>query len=137
MTILEITKEIIKPVEILKENVEEIKENIQLPQVVKISKHYKNLEYKNKWIALNRDKVNNYAKLHYIKKINELGDEYRTKLKEKNKRTYKIRSEKKKLENPDIIKKCIGRPRKIFNIEDKKKCGRPILYNNNIDIHII
>ena len=28
----------------------------------------------------NKDKINNYARLHYLKKLQELGQEYRTKL---------------------------------------------------------
>ena len=47
MTIQELLNENIKAVEI-----------ITTPENVKISKHYKNLEYKNKWISLNREKVN-------------------------------------------------------------------------------
>ena len=128
MTIQELLNENIKATEI-----------ITTPENVKISKHYKNLEYKNKWISLNREKVNQYAKNYYIKKINELGDEYRHILCEKNKRTYKIRKDKKDIESIDIIKNKVGRPKKIITdeIKPKKKNGRPIIYNNNIETHII
>ena len=40
----------------------------------------KQKEYKKNWIMQNKDKINNYARLHYLKKSKELGDDYRTKL---------------------------------------------------------
>ena len=46
-----------------------------------------------------------YARLHYIKKIDELGNEERKILTENNEKTYVLRKEKKKLKNPDIIEK--------------------------------
>ena len=61
----------------------------------------------------NKDKINNYARLHYLKKLQELGQEYRTKLNEKNKQARKIKKELFLINNPNIIIKK-GRP-KILN----------------------
>ena len=49
----------------------------------------KQIEYKINWIKQNKDKINKYARLHYLKKLQDLGDEYRTKLNEKNKEARK------------------------------------------------
>ena len=49
----------------------------------------KQIEYKKNWIKQNKNKINNYARLHYLKKLKDLGDEYRTKLNEKNKEARK------------------------------------------------
>jgi len=100
------------------------------PAAVKISSYYKNLAYRKKWIETNRDKVNNYAKLHYIKKLNEQGDNYRALVREKNKKNYHIRQAKINETNLDIAQKTIGRPRTrpILEIKDKKACGRPRKY---------
>lgn len=53
-----------------------------------------------------------YARLHYIKKIDELGNEERKILTENNEKTYVLRKEKKKLKNPDIIEKTCWRTQK-------------------------
>ena len=80
---------------------------------------------------LNKDKINNYARLHYLKKLNDLGDEYRNKLNEKNKQARKNKKELFLINNPDIVIK-IGRPKKeITNIIPKKANGRPRTININ------
>ena len=48
-----------------------------------------NQEHTKTWIMQNKPKINNYARLHYLKKLKDLGDEYRTKLNEKNKEARK------------------------------------------------
>ena len=86
----------------------------------------KKIEYKKNWIKQNKEKLNNYARLHYLKKLKDLGDEYRTKLNEKNKESRKIKKELFLINNPNtIIKK--GRPKKQENniISEKKANGRP------------
>ena len=50
--------------------------------------------YRKKWIKENKDKLNNSARLHYLKKLNDLGEEYRTKLNTKNRETRKSKKEK-------------------------------------------
>ena len=42
-----------------------------------IDKHKKYLEYRKEWVKNNKDKVNNYARAQYFKKLNDYGDEYR------------------------------------------------------------
>ena len=89
----------------------------------------KKKEYKKNWIIQNKDKINGYARLHYLKKLKDLADEYRTKLNEKNKESRK----KKKLfliNNPNIIIKK-GRPKKQITdiIPEKKANGRPRKFN--------
>ena len=78
----------------------------------------------------NKDKINGYARLHYLKKLRDLGNEYRTKLNEKNKQA---RQNKKKLfiiNNPDMVIKKKGRPKKeITDIILKKANGRPRKFN--------
>ena len=83
----------------------------------------KQKEYKKNWIMQNKDKINNYARLHYLKKLQELGQEYRTKLNEKNKQARKIKKELFLINNQNIIIKK-GRP-KILNpdIIHEKKCN--------------
>ena len=90
----------------------------------------KQIEYKINWIKQNKDKINKYARLHYLKKLQYLGDEYRTKLNEKNKEARKKKRELFLINNPDIIIK-IGRPKKeITNIISEKKAnGRPRKFN--------
>ena len=87
----------------------------------------KQKEYKKNWIMQNKDNINNYARLHYLKKLQELGDEYRTKLNEKNKESRKIKKELFLINNPDIIIKKKGRPKKQITdiIPEKKANGRP------------
>ena len=68
-----------------------------------------------------------------MKKIKDLGDEYRTKLNKKNKETKIIKKIKKELfliNNPEIIIK-IGRPKKPIPdvINEKKANGRPRKFN--------
>ena len=92
----------------------------------------KQKEYKKNWIMQNKDKINNYARLHYLKKLKDLGDEYRTKLNEKNKESRKIKKELFLINNPNtIIKK--GRPKKQENniISEKKANGRPRKFNSD------
>ena len=73
----------------------------------------------------NKPKINNYARLHYLKKLKDLGDEYRTKLNEKNKQARKNKKELFLINNPDIVIKK-GRPKKEINIIPEKKAnGRP------------
>ena len=62
-----------------------------------------------------------------MKKIKDLGDEYRTKLNEKNKESRKIKKELFLINNPDIVIKKKGRPKKMNpDIIHEKKCnGRP------------
>ena len=90
----------------------------------------KQKEYKKNWIMQNKDKINNYARLHYLKKLKDLGDEYRTKLNEKNKQARKNKKELFLINNPDIVIK-IGRPKKeVTNIIlEKKANGRPRKFN--------
>ena len=86
-------------------------------------------EYKKNWIMQNKDKINGYARLHYLKKIKDLGDEYRTKLNEKNKQAIKNKKELFLINNPDIVIKK-GRPKKEINIIPEKKAnGRPRKFN--------
>ena len=86
-------------------------------------------EYKKNWIIQNKDKINNYARLHYLKKLKDLGDEYRTKLNEKNKQAIKNKKELFLINNPDIVIKK-GRPKKEINIIPEKKAnGRPRKFN--------
>ena len=80
----------------------------------------KKIEYKKNWIKQNKEKLNNYARLHYLKKLKDLGDEYRTKLNEKNKESRKIKKELFLINNPDIIIK-IGRPKKPIDVIPEKK----------------
>ena len=86
----------------------------------------KQKEYKKNWIKQNKDKINNYARLHYLKKLKDLGDEYRNKLNEKNKESRKIKKELFLINNPNIIIKK-GRPKKQITdiIPEKKSNGRP------------
>ena len=90
----------------------------------------KQKEYKKNWIMQNKPKINNYARLHYLKKLKDLGDEYRTKLNEKNKESRKIKKELFLINNPNIIIKK-GRPKKqvIDIIPEKKSNGRPRKFN--------
>ena len=91
----------------------------------------KKKEYKKNWIMQNKDKINNYARLHYLKKIKDLGDEYRTKLNEKNKESRKLKKELFLINNPNIEIKKKGRPKKEINdiILEKKANGRPRKFN--------
>ena len=103
----------------------EIIENFDNTNLIK----NKQKEYKKNWIMQNKDKINGYARLHYLKKLKDLADEYRTKLNEKNKESRK----KKKLfliNNPNIIIKK-GRPKKQITdiIPEKKANGRPRKFN--------
>ena len=92
--------------------------------------NFKKKEYKKNWIIQNKDKINGYARLHYLKKLKDLGDEYRTKLNEKNKESRKIKKELILINNPDIVIKKKGRPRKENNIiPEKKTNGRPRKFN--------
>ena len=87
-------------------------------------------EYKKNWIMQNKDKINGYARLHYLKKLKDLGDEYRSKLNEKNKESRKKIKELFLMNNPDIVIKKKGRPRKENNIIPEKKAnGRPRKFN--------
>ena len=65
-----------------------------------------------------------------LKKLNDLADEYRTKLNEKNKESRKIKKELFLINNPEIVIK-IGRPKKeVTNIIlEKKANGRPRKFN--------
>ena len=78
----------------------------------------------------NKDKINNYARLHYLKKLKDLGDEYRTKLNAKNKESRKIKKQLFLINNPEIVIKK-GRPKKeVTNIiPEKKSNGRPRKFN--------
>ena len=77
-----------------------------------------------------KNKINGYARLHYLKKLKDLGDGYRTKLNEKNKESRKIKKELFLINNPDIVIKKKGRPKKeITNIILKKCNGRPRKFN--------
>jgi hypothetical protein len=107
-------------------------ENLIMP-IVKISNYYKHLDYKKQWMSENKDKVNMYAKLHYIKKLEEEGEEYRKHICEKNKMNYHLRKAKLLEENPDIIIKKLGRPR-INEIKIKKANGRPRKYLINVPV---
>ena len=90
----------------------------------------KKKEYKKNWIMQNKDKINNYARLHYLKKIKDLGDKYRIKLNEKNKESRKLKKELFLINNPDIVIKKKGRPKKeITDIIIKKANGRPRKFN--------
>ena len=53
-------------------------ELLEIIDNIKLIKN-KQIEYKKTWIMQNKPKINNYARLHYLKKLQELGDEYRTK----------------------------------------------------------
>ena len=90
----------------------------------------KQIEYKKNWIKQNKDKINNYARLHYLKKLKDLGDEYRTKLNEKNKESRKIKKQLFLINNPETVIK-IGRPKKLNPdiIPEKKANGRPRKFN--------
>ena len=90
----------------------------------------KQKEYKKNWIMQNKDKINNYARLHYLKKLQELGDEYRSKFNEKNKESRKIKKQWFLKNNPEIVIK-IGRPKKLNPdiIHEKKSNGRPRKFN--------
>ena len=65
-----------------------------------------------------------------MKKIKDLGDEYRTKLNKINKETRKLKKELFLINNPEIIIK-IGRPKKPIPdvINEKKANGRPRKFN--------
>ena len=65
------------------------KKNVE--NVEKITRHP---DYRKSWCVNNKDKVNNYAKLHYLKKLNDLGEEYRDKINRKNKETRLRKREK-------------------------------------------
>ena len=74
--------------------------------------------------------MNKYARFHYLKKLRELGNDYRTMLNEKNKQARKIKKELFLINNPDIVNKKKGRPKKeITNIILKKSNGRPRKFN--------
>ena len=105
----------------------EIIENFENVNLIK----NKQQEYKKNWIMQNKDKINKYARLHYLKKLQELGNEYRTKLNEKNKESRKIKKELFLINNPNIEIKKKGRPRKqeITDIILKKSNGRPRKFN--------
>ena len=99
-----------------------------MSEILEIIENFDNInlikkkEYKKNWIMQNKDKINGYARLHYLKKLKDLGDEYRTKLNEKNKESRKIKKELFLINNPDIVIKKKGRPKKeITNIILKKK----------------
>ena len=78
----------------------------------------------------NKDKMNKYARFHYLKKLKELGDEYRTKLNEKNKQARQNKKELFLINNPNIVIKKKGRPKKeITDIILKKANGRPRKFN--------
>ena len=90
----------------------------------------KQKEYKKNWIMQNKDKINGYARLHYFKKLQELGNEYRTKLNEKNKQARQNKKELFLINNPNIVIKKKGRPKKeITDIILKKANGRPRKFN--------
>ena len=108
-------------------------ENIEIPDAIEnkqISRYVKYLDYKKNWINNNKDKINNYAKIHYLKKLNDLGEEYRQKINKKNKETRLRKREKLLIDNPEIIVKK-GRPKKIVTTElvEKKANGRPRKFN--------
>ena len=107
-------------------------ENVEIPEVIEnkqISRYVKYLDYKKNWIDNNKDKINNYAKIHYLKKLNDLGEEYRDKINKKNKETRLRKREKLLIDNPEIIIKK-GRPKKIVTeIVQKKANGRPRKFN--------
>ena len=104
----------------------EIIENFENVNLIK----NKQEEYKKNWIMQNKDKINGYARLHYFKKLQELGDEYRNKLNEKNKESRKIKKELFLINNPNIVIKKKGRPKKEINIIlEKKANGRPRKFN--------
>ena len=99
-----------------------------MSEILEIIENFDNInlikkkEYKKNWIIQNKDKINGYARLHYLKKLKDLGDDYRTKLNEKNKESRKIKKELFLINNPDIVIKKKGRPKKeITNIILKKK----------------
>ena len=109
-----------------------------MSEILEIIENFDNInlikkkEYKKNWIMQNKNKINNYARLHYLKKLKELGDEYRNKLNEKNKESRKNKKELFLINNPNIIIKKKGRPRKQENniIPEKKKAnGRPRKFN--------
>ena len=90
----------------------------------------KQKEYKKNWIMQNKDKINGYARLHYFKKLQELGNEYRIKLNEKNKQARQNKKELFLINNPNIVIKKKGRPKKeITDIILKKANGRPRKFN--------
>ena len=91
----------------------------------------KKKEYKKNWIIQNKDKINGYARLHYFKKLKDLGDKYRNKLNEKNKESRKLKKELFLINNPDIVIKKKGRPKKEITdiIPEKKANGRPRKFN--------
>ena len=106
------------------EEIPEVIENIQLS-----SRYVKYLDYRKKWVSNNKDKINNYAKIHYLKKLNDLGEEYRNKINQKNKENRLKKKEKLLMETPEIVIKK-GRPKKITNeIVQKKANGRPRKFN--------
>ena len=108
------------------ENVENV-ENIE--NVEEITRHKEYSEYRKNWCANNKEKLNNYAKLHYLKKLNDLGEEYRDKINKKNKETRLRKREKLLIENPGLLIKT-GRPKKISKeIVQKKANGRPRKFN--------
>ena len=106
-----------------------------MSEILEIIENFDNInlkkkEYKKNWIMQNKDKINNYARLHYLKKIKDLGDEYRTKLNEKNKESRKLKKELFLINNPNIEIKKKGRPKKEINDIILKKCnGRPRKFN--------
>ena len=104
-------------------------ELLEIIDNIKLIKN-KQIEYKKTWIMQNKPKINNYARLHYLKKLQELGQEYRTKLNEKNKQARKIKKELFLINNPEIVIK-IGRPKKLNPdiIHEKKANGRPRKFN--------
>ena len=108
-----------------------------MSEILEIIENFENVnliknkqEYKKNWIMQNKDKINGYARLHYLKKIKDLGDEYRTKLNEKNKQARKNKKELFLMNNPDMVIKKKGRPKKeITDIILKKANGRPKKFN--------
>ena len=90
-------------------------ENVEIPKVIEniqaSSRYVKYLDHRRKWNNDNKDKLNNYAKIHYLKKLNDLGDEYRDKINKNNKETRLRKREKLLIDNPEIIIKK-GRPKK-------------------------
>ena len=102
-------------------NVENVENNKNAKFIDKNIKHIKYLECRKLSVKKNKDNVNNYARANYLKKLNDYGDEYRTKLNTKNRETRNLKKEQRIQDNPDLIIK-IGRPKNpIPNVIPEKK----------------
>ena len=91
-------------------NVENVENNKNAKFIDKHIKRIKYLECRKLWVKKNKDNVNNYARANYLKKLNDYGDEYRTKLNNKNRETRNLKKEQRNkfLFNDSYIKNRIN-----------------------------